>query len=223
VATITYLSSPRSDSSIENTQNQELTAMSYGVMLGACRKRAKRHVLRSETCVTAGLRDPPRTDRRKWESAGKPGSVLDNHSSGMHVAMHLERPTREHARAARCRPEQAPVDPFPYLALLRAGFAVPRLLPDARCALTAPFHPYQPRANPGLRRFAFCCTFRGLAPPRRYLAPYPMEPGLSSPGLTSRSGCLADSRAHDRRAGPEPQAPGFSGAGRSFLRASARS
>ena len=31
-----------------------------------------------------------------------------------------------------------------------------------------------------LRRFAFCCTFRGLAPPRRYLAPCPVEPGLSS-------------------------------------------
>jgi hypothetical protein len=32
-----------------------------------------------------------------------------------------------------------------------------------------------------VRRFAFCCTFRGLAPPRRYLAPCPAEPGLSSP------------------------------------------
>ena len=40
------------------------------------------------------------------------------------------------------------------------------------------------------RRFAFCCTFRGLAPPRRYLAPCPVEPGLSSPrtkrGATAR-------------------------------------
>ena len=32
-----------------------------------------------------------------------------------------------------------------------------------------------------LRRFIFCCTFRRLAPPRRYLALYPVEPGLSSP------------------------------------------
>ena len=30
---------------------------------------------------------------------------------------------------------------LPYLALLRAGFCLPRLLPGARCALTAPFHP----------------------------------------------------------------------------------
>ncbi len=27
-----------------------------------------------------------------------------------------------------------------------------------------------------LRRFTFCCTFRGLAPPRRYLAPCPGSP-----------------------------------------------
>ena len=29
-------------------------------------------------------------------------------------------------------------------------------------------------------RYPFCCTGRGLAPPRRYLAPCPVEPGLSS-------------------------------------------
>jgi len=37
-------------------------------------------------------------------------------------------------------------------------------------------------------RFLFCGTFRKLALPRRYLALYPMEPGLSSP--LTRSGCL---------------------------------
>ena len=31
-----------------------------------------------------------------------------------------------------------------------------------------------------LRRFTFCCTGRRLTPPRRYLALYPLEPGLSS-------------------------------------------
>ena len=30
----------------------------------------------------------------------------------------------------------------PYSVLLRAGLAMPRLSPGARCALTAPFHPY---------------------------------------------------------------------------------
>ena len=67
----------------------------------------------------------------------------------------------------------------PYLVLLRVGFALPPLLPAARCALTAPFHPCRRRAAP-LGRYVFCGTFRGLAPPRRYLAPCPEEPGLSS-------------------------------------------
>jgi hypothetical protein len=47
----------------------------------------------------------------------------------------------------------------PYLALLRVGFAVRPLLPAARCALTAPFHPYLCRSR-GHRRYAFCGTFR---------------------------------------------------------------
>jgi len=42
----------------------------------------------------------------------------------------------------------------------------------------------------GLRRCLFCGTFRRLAPPRNYLAPCPVEPGLSSPasiaGATAR-------------------------------------
>src|SRR5690606_637339 len=49
-----------------------------------------------------------------------------------------------------------------------------------------------------VRRFAFCCTFRRLAPPRRYLAPCPVEPGLSSasfrmtrlPGRLRQGHCL---------------------------------
>ncbi len=67
------------------------------------------------------------------------------------------------------------------------------MLPCTRCALTAPFHPYQPKhkmfcsqssaREPIIEmcwRFIFCCTFRRLSPPRRYLALCPMEPGLSS-------------------------------------------
>jgi len=29
-----------------------------------------------------------------------------------------------------------------YLVLLQKGFALPKMLPSKRCALTAPFHPY---------------------------------------------------------------------------------
>ena len=41
-----------------------------------------------------------------------------------------------------------------YLALLQVGFTLPHLLPSARCALTAPFHPYRKR------RYIFCGTGR---------------------------------------------------------------
>ena len=53
--------------------------------------------------------------------------------------------------------------------------------PDSRCALTAPFHPCLIPCGPSA--VSFCCTFRRLAPPRRYLAPCPVEPGLSSAPL----------------------------------------
>jgi hypothetical protein len=68
-------------------------------------------------------------------------------------------------------------------------------LPDSRCALTAPFHPCLISEEPSA--VSFCCTFRRLAPPRRYLAPCPVEPGLSSaclrmtrlPGRLRRAHC----------------------------------
>ena len=40
-----------------------------------------------------------------------------------------------------------------------------------------------PRSRRAAGRFIFCCTFRRLSPPRRYLAPCPVEPGLSSPSF----------------------------------------
>ena len=64
---------------------------------------------------------------------------------------------------------------FPIWSCSGRGLPCRGLLPAARCALTAPFHPYQPSW-----RYIFCGTFHGLTPPRRYLAPCPKEPGLSS-------------------------------------------
>jgi hypothetical protein len=69
---------------------------------------------------------------------------------------------------------------FPIWSCSRWGLPCRRMLPPARCALTAPFHPCRRRIAAALGRSALCCTFRGLAPPRRYLAPCPVEPGLSS-------------------------------------------
>jgi hypothetical protein len=115
------------------------------------------------------------------EPACKPGSVEGNHSSGTRIAASLEQPTRKRTRIALRALFYQPRG-FPIWPCSRWGLPCHRVLPPARCALTAPFHPYRSPQQElrKLRRFAFCCTFRGLAPPRRYLAPHPPEPGLSS-------------------------------------------
>ncbi len=77
------------------------------------------------------------------ESADKPGSVVSSHSSGIRVTAQLKRPTRKPMRGPRISAASGVL--FPYLVLLQVGFAVPLMLPPARCALTAPFHPYRRR------------------------------------------------------------------------------
>ena len=90
-----------------------------------------------------------------------------DHSSGMSVTEHLVLPTRATIRKQiMCRS---------YLVLLPAGFTLPLLLPAARCALTAPFHPY-------LRRGGLLSVALSLELPlpdviRRRVS---VEPGLSS-------------------------------------------
>jgi hypothetical protein len=56
------------------------------------------------------------TKGKEKESAGKPGSVVDNHSSGSAVTSILKQPTR-------IQREPRLVDS--YLALLQVGFAMP--------------------------------------------------------------------------------------------------
>ena len=98
-------------------------------------------------------------------------------------------------RAVRSGFRRAP----PYLVLLRAGFCLPPVLPRARCALTAPFHPYspaalrgsaeqalqaclaEPRASSG--RYIFCATVLQVTLTGRYPAHCPAEFGLSSPAF----------------------------------------
>src|SRR6185295_19401801 len=66
----------------------------------------------------------------------------DDHSSSLAIAGEIKRPTRRLGRAVQ--PAVTCWAP-PYLVLLRAGFCLPPVLPRARCALTAPFHPYPSR------------------------------------------------------------------------------
>jgi hypothetical protein len=80
----------------------------------------------------------------------------------------------------------------PYLALLRVGFTLPSYVATDAVRSYHTISPLPARRS-GRRRYAFCCTFRRLTPPRSYLALCPMEPGLSSPPPLRRSDCLADS------------------------------
>src|SRR5215469_1539065 len=100
---------------------------------------------------------------RFLQTARKPNSVLDDHSSRRRITAALEQPTRGFQLPLARPPSPWRTGPIrlcrkkgrggvpAYLVLLRVGFTLPRLLPGARCALTAPFHPYlRPRAQPKL-------------------------------------------------------------------------
>ena len=167
--------------------------------------RKDAHWLAIKSAARMAVRDlssRSRTIAKIKESADKPGFVVDSHSSRPRGAARLKHPTRE-----RRGPRHAPL-----FGLAPGGvYLATRRCPRARCALTAPFHPYLIRlracVREGLerslartlsppftsfsagshRRFALCCTGRRLTPPRCYLAPCPAEPGLSSKRLrTSR-------------------------------------
>ena len=102
------------------------------------------------------------------ERACKPDSVKDSHPSGTHVAVRLMRPTWACA-------SNAP----PFLALLRMGFAMRRLLPAGRCALAAPFQPCLcPKAIGGLLSAALSIALRRPAVSR--------HPALRSPDFPLR-------------------------------------
>ena len=157
-----------------------------GTRFPACPGRAPRRVDRS--VVGTETKGPPhkvarrllREEEGERESADKPGSVESSHSSALRVTAQLKRPTRELVWAHLT---------LPYSVLLRVGFALPQSV--TTCAVRS-YRTISPLPAIAGRRFFFCCTFRRLAPPRRYLAPCPMEPGLSS--RCYPSGCLADSR-----------------------------
>ena len=68
----------------------------------------------------------------------------------------------------------------PYSVLLLAGLAMRRLLPAARCALTAPFHPYLLRREGGLLSVALSLGSPPAGVTRRHVV---VEPGLSSSPL----------------------------------------
>ncbi len=90
----------------------------------------------------------------------------------------------------------------PYLVLLPVGFAVPVCCQTRGALLPHRFTLAMPILADSRSAVSFCCTFRRLAPPRRYLAPCPVEPGLSSACLrmTRLSGRLRRADCTERRA-----------------------
>jgi len=70
-----------------------------------------------------------------------------DHSSRSRIAPGLKQPTRgSELRSCERNMRAGPALPS-YLALLHAGFSVPRMLPFGRWALTPPFHPCQMRST----------------------------------------------------------------------------
>ena len=111
--------------------------------------------------------------RLSWiraEPADKPGSVVGNHSSRRIVTDTLKQPTRRHRGPRHC---------LPIWSCSRWGLPCRSV---ARLAVRSyrTVSPLPRTSCDAVRRSALCCTFRRLAPPRRYLAPCPVEPGLSS-------------------------------------------
>ena len=140
------------------------------------------HILKVERQTGPNGRSPSGWGRSRWgkkkESACKPGSVENNHSSRRRVTAALQQPTRK-ARGPRVSPCG---DPSLFGLAPDGVFRAAAVTSDAVRSYRT-FSPLPVPGCPGHRRFVLCGTFRSLAAPRRYLASCPLEPGLSSPAL----------------------------------------
>jgi len=106
-----------------------------------------------------------------------------------------------------CGPIRRRIRLLPYLVLLRAGFAVP---PSVATGAVRSYRTISPLPPPcGGWRFTFCCTFRGLTPPRRYLAPCPgspdFPPRLRAAIAWPTPAAMVESIAVRRKSFAEPQ------------------
>ena len=133
--------------------------------------------------------------------ACKPGSVqparktfltsLGNHSSGMPVTRHLKQPTRI----------QCGYTPAGSLFGLAPDGVYHAMNCYQSCGALLP-HPFSLAGlQRRLGRSTLCCTFRRLSPPRRYLASYPAEPGLSSIGISVNTDNFPTAIARPTRGG----------------------
>jgi hypothetical protein len=134
----------------------------------------REEALSNESRVGGGSRPVSRVLSGAQEAyLSSPGAIIHLGCTSPHTSSDLPGDSRG-PRFATLGRDGSP----PYLVLLRVGFTVPPVLAGAVRSYRT-FSPLPPRASGGWR-FVFCGTFRGLAPPRRYLAPCPLEPGRSS-------------------------------------------
>ena len=83
----------------------------------------------------------------------------------------LKRPTRERRGPRQCSPIRS---------CFRWGLPCRAALSPHAVRSCRTLSPLPRTSCDAVRRSALCCTFRRLTPPRRYLAPCPLKPGLSS-------------------------------------------
>ena len=133
----------------------------------------------------------------------------DDHSSSPAITGGIKQPTRRASDGPFCPPF---ADVLPYLALLRAGFCLPPMLPPARCALTAPFHPYlgSPSLAARVRAVYFLCHCPSSCPDRALPGALPCGVRTFLPPSPSRRGdhlALCDPPLSHRTPRPKPLAP----------------
>jgi len=127
--------------------------------------------------------------RRSVSRVLSPPALQDHLRPRREMAIHLGRPLPSTSRDLPGQQrENTPAGQSPacrpYSVLLPVGFALPPPLPAARCALTAPFHPYPsaPPAWPGASKGGLLSVALSLGSPPPGVTRHrvSVEPGLSS-------------------------------------------
>jgi len=122
------------------------------------------------------------------------GPGLTRNVAAIHLGRHLHAASRNPPGWRARKPAVNGLSPapcHPYSVLLPVGFTLPPLLPEARWALTPPFHPYH-AMHGGLLSVALSL---GSPPPDVIRHRISVEPGLSSPYHLStlvKRGCPAN-------------------------------
>ncbi len=113
-------------------------------------------------------------------------SSRGDHFSGTQVTLGFKQPTREprpgrpFSRFVEKLLPPTNLESSPYLVLLQVTLTLPPVLPQARWALTPPFHPYLAKTEFLPSAVYFLWRWCRITPPGRYPAPCPLESGLSS-------------------------------------------